>query len=159
MKAKEVKFYLLGSVLIVVFFFGIVELTTRTISWFSGKGFTLSLHEFQANDPTIKRIYTWHPFTGFTFTPNIEFRGSHPNQKEPSFISVNNYSFLSNTKSYNYPKAVNEIRIAVIGASTTASLNLSYKENWPGRLGFLVQNALPGQKVTIINAGVPSGYQ
>ncbi len=54
MKAKEVKFYLLGSILIVVFFFGIVELTTRTISWFSGKGFTLSLHEFQANDPTIK---------------------------------------------------------------------------------------------------------
>ncbi len=70
-------------------------------------------------------------------------------------ISVNNYSFLSNTKSYNYPKAANEIRIAVIGASTTASLNLSYEENWPGHLGFLVQNALPGQKVTIINAGVP----
>ena len=155
MKAKQVKFSIIGSILIAIIFFGIIELTTRTISWFSGKGFTIGLHELQANDPSITSIYKWHPFTGFTFTPNKEFGASHPNQKGRSAISVDQHSFLSNGQKFGYQKADNEIRIAIIGASTTASLNLSYQDNWPGRLGSLVQNSFPDKKITIINAGVP----
>jgi hypothetical protein len=72
LKRKEFKYYILSSVLIIVMGFGTIELTTRTISWVSGKGFTLSLHELEPYDKEVESLYQWHPFTGMTFMPNEE---------------------------------------------------------------------------------------
>ena len=136
--------------------FGAIELTTRTVSWLLGKGFTLSLHELEPYAKKVENLYQWHPFTGMTFTPNNVFQRGHPYQKERSLIVVDNHGFLSNVPpTLEYQKSPNEIRIATIGASTTASINLSYDENWPGHLGTLLQNALPAKKIRVINAGVP----
>ncbi|UCD90515.1 MAG: SGNH/GDSL hydrolase family protein [Desulfobacterales bacterium] len=157
MKAKKIIYYLLGSTLVVIFFVGILEFSTRTISWVTNKGFWLSLHEFEAFDKTIESKFKWHPFTGVTFRPNISFKGSHPNQKTKSMILVDRYGFLSPGKNLKKEKSANEIRIATIGGSTTANVHLSYEENWPGYLGILVQDALPDNTITVINAGVP-GY-
>ena len=156
MNRKEIKYYILSSILIVVVGFGAIELTTRTVSWLLGKGFTLSLHELEPYAKKVKNLYQWHPFTGITFTPNNVFQGGHPYQKERSLIVVDHHGFLSNVPpTLEYKKSPNEIRIATIGASTTASINLSYDENWPGHLGTLLQNALPAKKIRVINAGVP----
>lgn len=157
MKAKKITYYFIGSILVVFFFIGILEFSTRTISWLTNKGFRLSLHEFEAYDKAIESKYKWHPFTGVTFRPNISFKGSHPNQKTKSMIFVDRYGFLSQGKNFKPEKLANEIRIATIGGSTTANVHLSYEENWPGYLGMLVQDALPDNKITVINAGVP-GY-
>jgi lysophospholipase L1-like esterase len=155
LKRKEIKYYILSSILIVVVGFSAIELTTRTVSWLSGKGFTLSLHELEPYDKKVEKLYQWHPFTGMIFRPNNVFQGGHPYQEGRSLILVDNHGFLSNTPFLEYPKSSNEIRIATIGASTTASVNLSYNENWPGYLGTLVQKALPDKKIRIINAGIP----
>jgi len=155
MKPKRVIFYIVGSLLSVTFFFGIVELTTRSVSFFSGRGFSLSLHEYQATDRAITNVYQWHPFTGFTFTPNYKFQASHPNQKAKPIISVDQYGFLSNDPGYELKKSAAEIRVATIGASTTANINLPFEENWPGRLGILMQQVYPQKKITILNAGIP----
>ncbi len=154
-KSKTFRYYVYSSILIVVVFFGIAELLTRTVSWISGKGFTLALHELEAYDPGISKIYQWHPFTGMTFRPSILFEGSHPYQKKKALVLVNNRGFLAKDKTLPYEKAANEIRIATVGGSTTASIGLSFEENWPGQLGSLLQQAFPNKKITVINAGVP----
>jgi lysophospholipase L1-like esterase len=51
----------------------------------------------------------------------------------------------------------NEIRIATIGGSTTANLNLEYHDNWPGHLGDLLQRQFPDRHIRVINGGTP-GY-
>ena len=155
MKLKNIKNYILGSLLVVTILFGTIELSTRIISWFTGKGFYLSLHEYNPLDSHIERIYQWHPFTGLTFRPGITFKGSHPYQVSQSSIIVDQNGFLSDGHMLSVEKPVDEIRIAVIGASTTANINLSYAENWPGYLGNLVQKALPNKTIRVINAGVP----
>jgi len=157
LKTKKITYYFLGSIFVVFSFIGILEFSTRTISWLTNKGFRLSLHEFEAYDKAIESKYKWHPFTGITFRPNISFKGSHPNQKTKSMILVDRYGFLSQGKNFKPEKSANEIRIATIGGSTTANVHLSYEENWPGYLGMLVQDALPDNTITVINAGVP-GY-
>ncbi len=155
MNSKNIKLYLIGIVLVVTLLFGTIELTTRLISWFSGKGFVISLHEYDPYDSHIKHLYQWHPFTGLIFRPDNSFRGSHPHQANHSAIIVDHYGFLSDGHPLAAEKHGDEIRIAAIGASTTANINLSYSENWPGYLGNLVQKALPDKKIRVINAGVP----
>jgi lysophospholipase L1-like esterase len=157
LNAKKITYYFLGSIIVVFFFIGILEFSTRTISWLTNKGFRLSLHEHEAYDKAIESKYKWHPFTGMTFRPNISFKGSHPNQKTKAMILVDRYGFLSQGKNFKPEKSATEIRIATIGGSTTANVHLSYEENWPGYLGMLVQDALPDNTITVINAGVP-GY-
>ncbi|MEK8015913.1 MAG: SGNH/GDSL hydrolase family protein [Candidatus Parabeggiatoa sp.] len=152
---KEIKYYLLSSLVIAVVGLSAIELTTRIISGLSGKGFTLSLDELEPYDKQVESLYQWHPFTGITFMPNNSFQGGHPYQKEPSSIVVDKHGFLANVSTLKYQKSSNEIRIATIGASTTANIYLSYDDNWPGYLGRLVQNALPDKKIKVINAGVP----
>ena len=155
MKPKDIKLYALGSLLVVIALFGTIELSTRIISWLTGKGFLLSLHEYEPYDRYVERIYQWHPFTGITFRPNITFKGSHPNQANHSPIIVDHHGFLSDGQTLTSERSADEIRIATIGASTTANINLSYSENWPGYLGNLVQKTFPNKKVRVINAGVP----
>lgn len=121
----------------------------------TNQGFRLSLHEFEASDNAIESKYHWHPFTGFTFRPNNSFRGSHPNQDKRPMIFTDKYGFLSPGKNFEPEKSANEIRIAAIGGSTTANLNLSFEENWPGYLGSLVKNFCQDKTITVINAGVP----
>lgn len=101
-KSKTFRYYVYSSVLIVVVFFGTAELLTRTVSWISGKGFTLALHELEAYDPGISKIYQWHPFTGMTFRPSILFEGSHPYQKKKALVLVNNRGFLAKDKTLSY---------------------------------------------------------
>ena len=155
MKLKDIKNYILGSLLVVTVLFGTIELSTRLISWFTGKGFYLSLYEYDSYDNQIESIYQWHPFIGLTFRPSISFKGSHPHQVSQSSIIIDQNGFLSDGHILSAEKSIDEIRIAVIGASTTANINLSYSENWPGYLGNLVQKALPNKKIRVINAGVP----
>ncbi len=153
---KTIRNYVVGSLIVITVFFVIIELATRTVSWFSGKGFTLALHELEPYDQGIKGIYKWHPFTGFTFQSGIDFYGSHPNQKGKQFNIVGKYGFLTDPKNIlSEEKGANEIRIVTIGGSTTANINLAYSDNWPGSLGLLLQKRLPEKKITIINAGVP----
>jgi len=147
MKNKEIKYYILSSLLIVIVGFSSIELATRSLSWLSGKGFTLALHELEPYDKEIDDLYQWHPFTGIIFTPKSIFQGGHPNQEKRALIITDQHGFLANTPILNYTKSANEIRIATIGASTTANINLSYDENWPGYLGSLVQQALPEQVI------------
>jgi len=127
-KNLSIVFY---NVLILFTLFSVIELATRTISWASGKGFTLLLHELEPYDRKIKDIYQWHPFTGFTFLESTSFVGSHPNQKSKAFIETDKYSFLANDQKLEYNKLANEIRIVTIGASTTANVNLQFDKNWP----------------------------
>ena len=152
---RNVRFYIFGCIAIIITIFGTLELSTRLISWITGKGFTLSLHEYDPLDRTVTSIYQWHPFTGITFKPNVAFTGSHPYQKAKAKIQINQYGFLTDGQQLSYKKSSNEIRIATIGASTTANINLSFEKNWPGYLGDLIQKELPNKKVTVINAGVP----
>jgi len=155
LKLKEIKLFSFGSVLVAIVLFGSLELTTRLISWFTGKGFCISLHEYEPYDRHITHLYKWHPFTGLTFQPGISFKAGHPNQANQVPIITDHYGFLSDGQTLTYEKSANEIRIATIGASTTANINLAYSQNWPGYLGNLVQKALPNKKIRIINAGVP----
>lgn len=145
----------LFNIVAVIVLFLAVEFATRTISWVSGKGFTLALHELDPFDQRINEIYTWHPSTGFIFNPNVKFTGSHPNQKSNAAISVDKHGFLSEDNTLEFVKEMNEIRIATIGGSTTANINLSFNENWPGTIGHLIQKMFPEKKIRIINAGTP----
>jgi lysophospholipase L1-like esterase len=154
-KHKTLKFYIIGSIVVIIALFGTLEVSTRLISWITGKGFTLSLHEYDPLDRELTSIYRWHPFTGITFKPNIVLNGSHSQQKGKARIYIDQYGFLTKGNNLTYQKSVNEIRIAFIGASTTANVSLSFDENWPGYLGNLLQNELSDKKVTILNAGVP----
>jgi lysophospholipase L1-like esterase len=141
--------------LVLTVFVGTAELLTRTVSWFAGKGFTLALHELDAHDPAVNDIYQWHPFVGFTFRPDNVFAGGHPRQAKIAQHLVDSHGFLARDKGLLWGKDNGEIRIATIGGSTTANVNLSFDENWPGQLGALLQQALPGKTIRVINAGVP----
>jgi lysophospholipase L1-like esterase len=152
---RKLGYYLIGSIVVVLLFFVTIEIVTRTISWSSGKGFTLALHELDPTDKGVTDIYQWHPFTGFTFRPNTVFTGSHPNRREEARIFVDQHGFLAKDQGLALEKSANEIRIATIGASTTANISLEFDDNWPGQLGFLVQQSLPAKTIRIINAAVP----
>lgn len=152
---KKVGTILFYNVLVIVILIASIEMATRAISWVSGKGFTLSLHELDPQDQAIKSIYQWHPFTGFTFRNNTAIEGGHPNQNKKALVYTDQYGFLANDTSLTYEKGNDEVRIATIGASTTANLNLNYSENWPGRLGGFLQNDYPDKRFKIINAGTP----
>ena len=155
MRSKIFVFYVVGSLLTAIVFYGVIELTTRTVSWVQGSGFRLALHELEPYDQAIESIYQWHPFTGFTFKPHSSVVGGHPNQRGNAYHVVDRYGFLAPPHNVNYQPDDTAIRIATIGASTTASVNLSYEDNWPGHLGRLLQQALPDRKIQMINAGVP----
>lgn len=155
MTNRSLQFYIMGSILVVVATFTVIELATRIVSMAQGKGFTLALHELDANDEAVKSIYQWHPFIGFSYKQNISFTGSHPKQKEAAEIKVDKYGFLNPTNQLTYNKSPGQIRIATVGGSTTANLNLSYRDNWPGYLGLLVQKAFPDKEIQVINAGIP----
>ncbi len=152
---KKLSFYVLGSLVTVAGFFAIIELSTRIVSGVRGDGFALALHELDATDAAINDIYQFHPFTGFTFKPNQEFPGGHPRQKELALIRTDAHGFLTGPERLTLQKGEDEIRIAMIGASTTANIWLNFEENWPGRLGEKIRHALPAKNVTVINAGVP----
>lgn len=154
---RNVIFYLSSFVLISVVFAGSLELSTRMISFFSGSGFSLNLSEIDATDQRITDLYTFHPFTGFVFRPNLTLYGGAPGRREKSVIYTDNNGFLGNQTPVSYQKESNEIRIAMVGASTTASINLSYEDNWPGQIQKMLRKKFPGRKITIINAAVP-GY-
>lgn len=146
---------LVYSVITIIVLFGSIELTTRTISWLNGNGFTLSLHELDPYDRKIRDLYQWHPFTGFMFQPSIKFLGSHPNQETKAEIFTDKYGFLTRDQGLGYGKPPNEIRIACIGGSTTANVNLEFGKNWPGYLGSLLQKNFPNINIRVINAGTP----
>jgi lysophospholipase L1-like esterase len=148
-------FYVIGSLLAVFVLFATLELTTRIASWARGRGFQIGLHELDPHAGAVLEIYRWHPFTGITFMPSIRFAGSHPNQQGRAPIFIDAHGFLSDGQELTYAKPANEIRIATIGASTTANINLSHEDNWPGRLGRLLAEALPEKTIRVINAGVP----
>jgi lysophospholipase L1-like esterase len=154
-RGGQFKFYLVGSLLVVIAMFLSLEAATRILSWSTGRGVKIALHELGPLDSAVRDLYRWHPFTGITFKPNMRFPGSHPNQKDVALITTDEHGFLSDGQPLAYEKSEGEIRIATIGGSTTAGINLSHEQNWPGRLGRLLQEALPDKKVRVINAGVP----
>lgn len=151
-KFKRILFY---NFLILFVLLGTIELTTRVMSWVTGSGFTLGLHEVDPHDQKIKDIYRWHPFTGFIFSQNIRFVGGHAKQTHETHLMTDSHGFLYDGKELTYKKQPDEIRIATIGGSTTANINLNYDENWPGLLGKYLQEAFPQKEFSIINAGVP----
>jgi len=155
LSAKSFRYYVYGTLVVLTVFFGSVELLTRTVSWFSGKGFTLALHELDAYDSAVEDVYQWHPFVGFTFRPDSVVEGGHPRQAEIAETSVDSHGFLSSDQGLTWDKGNGEIRVATIGGSTTANVNLSFDENWPGQLEALLQQALPGNTIRVINAGIP----
>jgi lysophospholipase L1-like esterase len=155
LRTKKILFPVVAIIIAITVFLGVIELTTRTVSWVTGKGFVLSLHELEPYDRAIESIYRWHPFTGIIFRPNNRFLGSHPNSKKKALIFVDKHGFLAKDQPLEYEKPENEIRIATIGASTTANLHLSFEENWPGYLSMLVQEAIPNRHIRVINAAVP----
>lgn len=152
---RELRLYLLGTAVVVLVFFSFIELTTRIVSLARGSGFSLALHELDAGDDAISSIYEFHPFMGFVFRSNAQIQGGHPRQDTVASVYTDRYGFLSNGENLSLPKAANEIRIATVGASTTASLNLSYEDNWPGRLAEMLQAQFPNRKITVINAAIP----
>lgn len=154
-KAEKIKRVICINLMVMVAFLTVLELATRTISLVSGKGFTLSIHEVDPQNKKVSDIYQWHPFVGFTFTPNNRFVGSHPYQKNSAEIFVDKHGFLAGDNNLLIPKGDDEIRIATIGGSTTANLNLPFDRNWPGRLGNILQQKFPDKKITVINAGTP----
>jgi lysophospholipase L1-like esterase len=152
---KKTLLYVTSFLAVILVFLVFIELATRLISLSTGKGFVLSPVELEAYDSDVESIYAWHPFVGFTFRPYVTFSGGHPNKATMAEILVDRYGFLAKDCSLTIEKPANEIRIATIGASTTANVCLSFEENWPGQLERMVQEALPGKKVRVINASVP----
>ncbi|MBU0675206.1 MAG: SGNH/GDSL hydrolase family protein [Proteobacteria bacterium] len=152
---KKFLFYIVGFFLIVFGFTATVEVSTRIESKVSGKGFFLNVSEKEFYDSEVQDIYQFHPFTGFVFKPNISISSGHPGQREKPTILVDTNGFLGDGTNISFHKAKNEIRIATIGASTTASINLAYQENWPGRLRYLLQQVFPEKKITLLNAAIP----
>lgn len=156
MQNRKPIYYILATVLSVVLLLLFAELATRGISLVSGKGFTLALHELNPRDEAVQSNYQWHPFSGVTFRPNIVIEGGHPNQVGMARVFVDEKGFLvSPGPQLSLEKAPGEIRIATIGGSTTASINLSYEENWPGIVGAYLQTRFPDRKISVINAGIP----
>lgn len=153
--SRKIIFYIVSSFLVVIAIFTVIELTTRLVSAVSGRGFTLALHELDPYDKSASSIYTWHPFTGFIFKRNNKFRGSHPYSKKSSMIRIDENGFPVEEGHIPLEKETNELRIAIVGASTSASISLEVSENWPGLLGKMVQKKYPGKKITIINGAVP----
>jgi len=149
--------YSTGFILVFVVFLSFLELTTRIISLCKGNGFFLNLSEKDAFDESITGLYIFHPFAGFIFRPNLTMKGGVPDENGYSIIYTDNNGFLFNGTPIDIEKKDDEIRIATIGASTTASINLNYEQNWPGLIQLELQQRYPGRKFTIINAGVP-GY-
>ena len=152
---RTLAYYALGSLLTVTVLFGVTELATRVVSWATGDGFTLAPHELDPYDPDIESIYEWHPFTGIIFRRLSKFEGSRPGDPARSTQLVDQYGFLAKDQGLSFSKGDDEYRIATIGASTTANLQLSYEQNWPGKLGMLLQKALPKHTIRVINAAVP----
>ena len=152
---RTLVYYALGSVLTVSVLFAVTEVTTRIVSWSTGAGFTLAAQELDPYDPDIESVYEWHPFTGIIFRRLSKFEGSHPRDPTRTIQLVDQYGFLAKDQDLSFAKPKDEYRIATIGASTTANLQLTYEQNWPGRLGALLQQALPSKKVRVINAAVP----
>lgn len=152
---KKVALYILSTVTVIIVFYGSLEFTTRTISWFLGKGFTLSMGERDIYDNERETLYQFHPSTGFIFTPYKKFSAYHPYRNIRTDTQIDQHGFLSNGRSIEFQKLKNEIRIACIGASTTANIGLTYEENWPGYLEQLLQEARPDKTIRVINAAVP----
>lgn len=154
---KLLSYYLITTLVVPVTFFLFLELATRTVSFMSGKGFTLALHELESYQGRIENLYAWHPFTGFIMRPENTFRGTHPYSPKISTVYTDQYGFLSpNTKTdLTYGRRDDEIRIAIIGGSTSAGISHTYEENWPGKLGNLLQRDFSKKKIRIINAGTP----
>lgn len=155
MTHKKLISAVLIPVLSVVLFFTVVEFSTRLISWMTGNGFTLAFHEIDANDNAMKHIYQWHPFVGYVFRPLNRFEAGHPNQDSKAVIFVDRHGFLARDDTLTRSKPADEIRLAFIGGSTTACLNLPFEKNWPGRVAAMVERAMPGKTVRAINAGIP----
>lgn len=156
MKIRNASFYVLATVLSVFLLLLAAELATRGISWASGKGFRLGLHELNPKDAAVQSNYVWHPFTGVIFRPRRTFEVGHAYQEEKARVFVDGQGFLvSPGPQLPVEKAPNEIRIATIGGSTTANLNLSFEENWPGILAALLRERFPERKISVINAGIP----
>lgn len=141
--------------LMTVVFAAAAELATRALSAVRGDGWRMALHELDPQDRGVRDIYRWHPFTGFTFVPDAAIVAGHPNQKATARIATDRYGFLAGDNGLTPEKPADEIRVACIGGSTTACINLPFEQAWPGRLGALLQRALPNSRVRVINAGVP----
>lgn len=143
------------NLLVLIVLAGSVELATRTLSWVRGRGFAIGLDERPPYDRRVTGIYRWHPFTGLTLKPGSQILGSHPNQEGRVRVTVDAHGFLSDGSPLGAVKPADEIRLAFIGASTTANLNLAFEDNWPGRLARRVEARRPGRRVRVINAAVP----
>lgn len=154
-RTRTLAYYALGSLLTVSVLFGVTELATRMVSWATGDGFTLAPFELDPYDPGVEGIYEFHPFTGLIFRRSSRFEGGYPGQTVRPIQVVDQYGFLGKDQGPSLIKADDEYRIATIGASTTANVHLPYDQNWPGRLGALLQQALPGHTIRVIDAGVP----
>lgn len=154
-RGRTLAYYVIGSLLVVTVLFGAIELVSRLVSWTTGDGFTLAPHELDPYDPGIEGVYEWHPFTGIIFHRLSKFEGSYPGDATRTMQTVDQYGFLAKDQDLSFNKADHEYRIATIGASTTANLHLPYEQNWPSRLGVLLQQAIAGHTIRVINAGVP----
>ncbi len=132
-----------------------IELVTRVTSWVSGDGFVLKLHEVDPTDSKVESIYRWHPFVGFTFAPNSQIRGGHPNQDFLAQNFTDSRGLIGPDAAFAVDKVDNEIRIATVGGSTTANLNLDYSQNWPGQLVEHLRKSIPERKITVANGGTP----
>lgn len=155
MLKKKILFYTAGTIIILFIFIMSVELVTRISSAIQGKGFTIALHELDPDDRRIRTIYRWHPFAGFVIKPNSQFVASHPSLSKTSVITVDRHGFISSDNALGYNKPANEVRIAIIGASTSANLHLGYDENWPGILEAMLRQQYQDKSIRIINAAVP----
>ena len=111
MSAKSFRYYVYGTLVVLTVFFGTVELLTRTVSWFTGKGFTLALHELDAYDTAVKDVYQWHPFVGFTFRPDSVVDGGHPRQAEIAENSIDSHGFLASDQELTWGKEIGRAHV------------------------------------------------
>jgi len=149
--------YAASLMVVVIVFCSVVEVGTRAISFIMGKGFTLNVSELDPYDAGVEGVYKFHPFTGFVYRPSQTFSSGHPSSNHKSIIKTDGWGFLSDKTKLSIAKEQNEIRIALIGASTTACVNRDFPESWAGVLKSTLRKELPDRKITIINAAVP-GY-
>ncbi len=87
-------------------------------------------------------LYAFHTDRGSDHPPLMP-NVSPKKQKSKATVSVDKHGFLSEDNTLDFVKEKNEIRIATIGGSATANINLPFNENWPGYIGHLVQKMFP----------------
>jgi lysophospholipase L1-like esterase len=133
---------LLFAGIIILFFFGVLEIVVRARAWAKYGSFTLTEPHEQV---TVYDVELGQR----ALLPSAEVHSANLS------VSINSLGFRG--KEITVEKPPRTIRIACVGASTTYCAEVPDAATWPARLQVLLQEKHPDIRIEVLNVGVP-GY-